>query len=175
MSPKRASSKASTFSGFPRWRSRFRRTVSAKLFESLPPLGVGLLVAGTTRLELHLAAPQELADAVGTSVLDAMALSQEPVGLPDRRDPPFLHRLLRILEGLGRDQSSAAALAHPALQELLEPALPVAGEPPLALTPGVAQRPRRLPQVAALLGLQEPEHPDPLEEVGVTMALFELL
>ena len=48
--------------------------------------------------------------------------------------------------------------------------------PPLALTPGVAQRLGGLPEViSALFGLEEPEHPEALEQVRVTMALFELL
>ena len=109
------------------------------------------------------------------SVLDAMALSQELVGLPDRCDLPFLHGLLQLLEGFGRDQLLATTLTHPAPQKLLEPAVLVACEPPVALTPGVSQRLRRLSQVTALCGLQEPEHPQALEEVGVAMALFELL
>ena len=45
----------------------------------------------------------------------------------------------------------------------------------MALAPGVAQRLGGLSQVTALLGLEEPEHPDALEEVRVSMALFELL
>jgi hypothetical protein len=49
---------------------------------------VGLLVAGTARLELGLASPEELADAVGVGVLDAVALAQELVGVADRRDLP---------------------------------------------------------------------------------------
>jgi hypothetical protein len=39
-------------------------------------LGVGFLVARTTRLELHLVSPEELADAVRVGVLDAVALSK---------------------------------------------------------------------------------------------------
>jgi hypothetical protein len=118
---------------------------------------VGLLVAGTTRFELDLASPEELADAVGVSVLDAVALSKEPVGLGDGCDLPPLHGLLQILEGFLGDQFLAAALAHPALQELLKTALLVASEPPVALTPGVAQRLGRLPEVGALLALEEPK------------------
>jgi hypothetical protein len=56
-------------------------TVEAKFFESLLLLLVGLLVAGTARLELHLVTPQKLTDTVGVSVLDAVALSKELVGL----------------------------------------------------------------------------------------------
>ena len=95
--------------------------------------------------------------------------------MTDRGDLPPLHRLLQVLEGLGRDQLLAAALAHPALEKLLQTALFVAREPPVALALGVAQRRGGLPQVTALLGLEEPEHPDALEEVRVSMALFELL
>ncbi len=82
MSPKRASSKAKTSSGFcpGRRRSRLRLTASADgvgevfLKASCSLFGVGLLVPGAARLELDLAPPQELTltDAVGVSVLDAM-------------------------------------------------------------------------------------------------------
>ncbi len=81
MSPNRASSKAKTFSGFPRWRSRIRPMVEAKFFEGLLLLGIGFLVAGAARLGLDLAPPQELTNTVGVGVLDAVALAQELVGL----------------------------------------------------------------------------------------------
>jgi hypothetical protein len=45
----------------------------------------------------------------------------------------------------------------------------------VALTPTVAQRLGGLPQVTAFLGLEEPEHPDALEQVRVAVALFEFL
>ncbi len=93
MSPKRASSKAITFSGFlPRRASLW--TVLAKFFEGLLLLLVGPLMPRTTRLELDFASPEKLADTVGVSVLDAMALSQELVGLADGGDLPSLHGLL---------------------------------------------------------------------------------
>jgi hypothetical protein len=76
---------------------------------------VGLLVAGTTRLELDLASPQELTHAVRVGVLDAVALAQELVGLRDGGDLPPLHSLLKLLEGFGSDQFLAATLADPAL------------------------------------------------------------
>ena len=147
----------------------------AKFFEGLLLFGVGLLVAGTSRLELDLAPSEELANAVGVRILDAVALSKELVGLRDRGDLPPLHGLLQVLEGLWRDQFLPATLMHPALEQFLKPSLPVAGEPPLALTPRVAQRLGDLPQVRALLGFEESEHPDPLEEVRIAMVLFELL
>jgi hypothetical protein len=150
ISPKRASSKAITFSGFPFSGSGARlcaRSRRRSFFEGLLLLGVGLLVAGTSRLELDLAASEELADAIGVGVLDAVALSKELVGLRDGGDLPTLHDLLQILEGLWRDQFLSATLMHPALEQFLKSSHPVAGEPPLALTPGVAQRLGDLPQV----------------------------
>jgi hypothetical protein len=42
---------------------------------------VGFLVAGTTRLFVHLASSEELAHAVRVSVLDAVTLSKELLGL----------------------------------------------------------------------------------------------
>src|SRR3954468_19136697 len=109
------------------------------------------------------------------SVLDAVALAQELVGLGDRRDLPALHGLLKILEGFGRDQFLTTALAQPALEKLLDAALLIALEPPLALTPTVAQHLSGLSQVGTILGLEEPEHPDALEQVRISMVLFELL
>src|SRR5215212_11089613 len=177
MSPKRASSKPSPSEASPsgsgaRLSARSRRR---SFFEGLLLFGVGLLGARATCLELDLAASEELADAIGVRILDGVALSKELVGLRDRGDLPPLHGLLQILEGLWRDQFLPATLMHPALEQFLKPSLPVAGEPPLALTPGVAQRLGDLPQVRALLGFEEAEHPDPLEEVRIAMVLFELL
>ena len=94
----------------------------------------------TTRLELHLAAPQKLTHTIGVGVFDAVSFAQELVGLPDRGDLPLLHGLLQIFEGFVRDQLLAPTLAHPALQKLLQTTLPVGSEPPLALAPTVAQR-----------------------------------
>jgi hypothetical protein len=45
-------------------------------------------VAGTTRLELDLASPEELANAIGVPILDAVALSKELLGLRDGGDLP---------------------------------------------------------------------------------------
>jgi hypothetical protein len=60
-----------------------------------------------------------LADAVRVSVLDAVAdavaLTQELVGLRYGGDLPPLHGLLKLLEGFGRDQLLTASLADPAL------------------------------------------------------------
>src|ERR671920_1565629 len=108
-------------------------------------------------------------------VEDAMTLSKELVGLSDGGDLSQLHALLEVLQSLGRDQLLATTLVHPALQKLLDAAVLVGGEPPLALTPGVTQSPGCFSQVGTLLALKEPEHPDALEEVGIAMALFEFL
>jgi len=132
-------------------------------------------MARAVRLELDLASPEELADAIGMSVLDAVSLAQELLGVADGGDLPVLHGLLQILEGFGRDQFLTTALAHPALEKLLDAALLVALEPPLALTPTLAQRLGDLSQVGTILGLEEPEHPDALEQVRIAMVLFELL
>src|SRR5215203_5086352 len=64
---------------------------------------------------------------------------------------------------------------YSALQKLLDAALLIGGEPPLALTPRVTQSPGGFSQVGTLLGLQEPEHPDALEEVRIAMVLFQFL
>ena len=72
-------------------------------------------MARTTRLELHLASPEELAHAVRVGVLDAMALSKELLGLRDGGDLPTLHGLLEVRKGFFADQFLAAALADPAL------------------------------------------------------------
>ncbi len=45
-------------------------------------------MAGTARLGFDLAPPEELADAVGVGVLDAVAPSQKLVGVADRGDLP---------------------------------------------------------------------------------------
>ena len=94
----------------------------------------------TARLELDLASPEELADAVGVSVLDAVSFSKELVGLADGCDLPFFMASSKSSKASGRDQLLSAALAHPTLEKLLESALLVACEPSLALTPRVAQR-----------------------------------
>ena len=76
---------------------------------------VGLLMPRTARLELDLASPEELADAVGVGVEDGVALSKEFIGLGYGGDLAALHGLLQILEGLFGDQLLlAASLAHPA-------------------------------------------------------------
>ena len=89
MSQKRASSKAITFSGFPRWRFRLLADGVREVFLKASCPGVGLLMPRTARLELDLASPEELADAVGVSVLDAVSFSKELVGLADGCDLPF--------------------------------------------------------------------------------------
>src|SRR5215207_11312732 len=113
--PKRASSKARTFSGFlsdSRWPSSL--ILSAKFFESLLLLGVGLLMPRASCLELYLVAPEELSYAVGVRVLYA-ALAQEPMSLPDRCYLSSFHGLLEFFEGFGRDQLLATAFVYSAL------------------------------------------------------------
>src|SRR5215210_1198634 len=109
------------------------------------------------------------------SVLDAMTLSKELIGLPYGGDLPQLHGLLEVLQSLRRRQLLATALMHPAPQKLLDAVLLIGGEPPLALTPRVTQSPCGFSQIGTLLGLQEPEHPDALEEVRVAMVLLQFL
>ena len=64
-------------------------TISSIFFESLLLLRVGLFVSRATRLELHLATPEELTDTIGMRVLYAMTLSKELVGLRDSGYLPF--------------------------------------------------------------------------------------
>src|SRR5215210_7170031 len=87
------------------------------------------------------------ADGVGEVFLKASCFSGSafswrgrPVfGLRDGGDLSHLHALLEVLQSLLSDQLLATTLMHPALEKLLDAALLVGGEPPLALTPGVAQ------------------------------------
>jgi hypothetical protein len=117
-------------------------------FESLLLFWVGLLMPRASRLELCLAAPEELTDTIGVRVLYA-ALAQEPMSLPDRGYLSLLHGLLEFFEGFGRDQLLATAFVYSALEQLLETTVPAAGKPPLALAPRVAQSVRCLCQVGA--------------------------
>jgi hypothetical protein len=127
----------------------------AKFFESLLLLGVGFLVPRASRLELYLAPPENLTDTVGVGILDA-SLAQEPMSLPDRGYLAPFHGFLEFFKGFGRDQLLATAFVHPAFEQLLETTLPVAGEPPLALAPTVAQSVGCLSQIGAFPRLQEP-------------------
>src|SRR4051812_34040681 len=97
MSPKRASSKAITFSGFflsggsavgsPVGSASHSRPIllssPRNFFEGLLLFRVGLLVAGPPRLELHLGPPQQTPDALGVGVVDA-SLKKEPMRLGNR-------------------------------------------------------------------------------------------
>src|SRR5215213_2820062 len=149
MRPKRASSKARTFSGFLWGSGRLSSlTLPANFFESLLLLGVGLFVARPARLELYLPAPQELSYAVGVGVLDA-TFAQEPMSLRDGGYLTPFHGLLEFFEGFGRDQLLTTAFFHPAFEQLFQTPLCVAGEPPLALAPRVAQSLSCLCQVGA--------------------------
>ena len=58
---------------------------------------------------------EELTDAIGMSVLDAMTLAQELIGPRDGGDLPYLHGLLEVLQSLGRDQFLATTLMYSAL------------------------------------------------------------
>ena len=49
------------------------------------------------------------------SVLDAMTLSKDLIGLRDGGDLPHLHGLLEVLQSLGRDQLLASTLMYSAL------------------------------------------------------------
>src|SRR4030095_16982711 len=104
-----------------------------------------------------------------------MTLAQELIGLPYGGDLPQLHGLLEVLQSLRGRRLLATTLMYAALSTLLHAALLIGGEPPLALTPGVTQSPCGLCQVGTFLGLQEPEHPDALEEVRIAMVLFQFL
>jgi hypothetical protein len=72
-------------------------------------------VARATGLQLDLVSSEELTDAIGMSVLDAMTLAQELIGLPYGGDLPHLHGLLEVLQSLGRDQFLATTLVYSAL------------------------------------------------------------
>ena len=108
-----------------------------------------------SRLELYLAAPEKLPHTIGVGVLDA-SIAQEPMSLRDGGYLTPFHGLLEFFEGFGRNQLLTTALFHPAFEQLLQTTLSVAGEPSLALAPGVAQSVRCLSQVRALLRFQEP-------------------
>src|SRR5215212_8126634 len=141
MRPKRASSKAMTFKGLlGSGRLALRPELPSRqtFFESLLPLWVGFLMPRASRLELYLAAPEELSYAVGVRVLDA-SLAQELVSLRDGCDLSLPHGLLQFFEGFGGDQLLATTFIYPAFEQLLETTLLVGGKPPLTLTPGVAQ------------------------------------
>jgi hypothetical protein len=129
MRPKRASSKARTFSGLSGSGRLSSLTLPANFFESLLLLGVGLLVTLPARLELYLAAPEKLSYAVGVRVLYA-AFAQEPMSLRDGGYLSLLHGLLEFFEGFGRDQLLATALVYSAsLCAYLWPHSPLVGYP----------------------------------------------
>src|SRR5215213_5277324 len=124
MRPKRASSKARTLCSACRalggHLGGLRPALPSRrsFFESLLLLWVGFLVPRAPRLELHLAAPEELTDAVRMRVLDA-SLAQEPMSLPDRGYLTPFHGLLEFFEGFGRNQLLTTAFVHPAFEQLL--------------------------------------------------------
>ena len=62
------------------------------------------------------------------------------MSLPDRGYLTPFHGLLELFKGFGRNQLLlATAFVYSAFEQLLETTLPVAGKPPLALAPRVAQ------------------------------------
>jgi hypothetical protein len=86
-------------------------------FESLLFFWVGLLMPRASRLELHLAAPEELTDTIGVRVLDA-PLPQELVCLRDGGYLTPFHGLLEFFEGFGRDQLLTATFVYSAFEQL---------------------------------------------------------
>jgi hypothetical protein len=67
-------------------------------------LWVGFLVPRASRLELHLAAPEELTDTIGVRVLNA-SLAQEPMSLRDGGYLTPFHGLFKLFEGFGLTSS----------------------------------------------------------------------
>ena len=88
-------------------------------------------------------------------VLDA-SLAQELMSLPDGGDLASFHGFLEFFKGFFCDQLLATTFVYPAFEQLLETPLPVAGKPPLALAPTVAQSVGGLSQITAFSRLQEP-------------------
>jgi hypothetical protein len=69
-----------------------------------------------SRLELYLAAPEELTDTIGVRVLDA-TLAQELVSLPDGGYLTSFHGLLEFFEGFGGNQLLTTAFVHSACEQ----------------------------------------------------------
>src|SRR5215210_9184197 len=86
-----------------------------------------------------------------------------------------LHGLLKLFKGFFRNEFCGATLVYPAHQELLQTLLAVGDEPPLALTPAVAQSLGHFSQGRTLLGLEKLKHLYPVKNVAVSMALLQLL
>jgi len=107
------------------------------------------------RLELDFPAPEKLTDTIGMRILDT-SLLQKLIGLSNGGYLSLLHGLLELFKGFGRDQLLAATFVYPAFEQLFQTAPPVAGKPPLALAPTVAQSVGSLSQVRAFSRLQEP-------------------
>jgi hypothetical protein len=128
-------------------------------------------VPRTTRLELHLVTPQKRSDTLGVSV------AHPSVGedLSDGGNLAPLHGFLELFEDFFANQLLGTTLMHSADQKLAQALLSVSDEPPLALAPAVAQGFSCFSKVGTLCRLEEPEHLQPMEQVAVAMALFELL
>src|SRR3982750_4585994 len=73
----------------------------------------------------------------GMRILDT-SLLQKLIGLSNGGYLSPLHGLLELFKGFGRDQLLAATFVYSAFEQPFQTALPVGGEPPLALTPAVA-------------------------------------
>jgi hypothetical protein len=168
INPKRASSKAKTFSGFlleeeeeeekeeESCPSLSALTFSANFFWKPPLLFlVGLLVARPPGFQLHLLTPKKTSDTFGVSVMHSL-LQEEFVSLGYGGDLAPLHiaassSLGRLLGG--NELLGGATLVYPAHQKLLQTLLAIGDEPPLALTPAVSEGFGCLSEVRALLGL----------------------
>src|SRR5215207_8551712 len=86
-----------------------------------------------------------------------------------------LHGLFQLFKGFFRNEFCGATLVYPAHQELLQTLLAVDDEPPLTLTPAVAQSLGHFSQGRTLLELEKLKHLHPVEQVAVSMALLQLL
>jgi hypothetical protein len=118
MSPKRASSKAITFTGFPDASTALAPARASLVFprnflELLLLFSVGLLVARPARFEFRLATPQKPSDALRVGVMHA-PIPKKPMRLRDRGYLAALHRILHLRERLLRNQLRRTPLAHPA-------------------------------------------------------------
>src|SRR5918995_2084511 len=150
------------------------RPLLRTFFEVLLLPLVGLLVPRAPRLGLRLAAPEEPSDALRMRV-SYSPLHQKLVGLSDGGYLTPLHRLLQFFPRLLCDQLFGTTLIYPAHQKLPLATPLVSGEPPLALAPAVVQSLGRFGEVFALPALEEPQHPHPLEQMAVAVALLQLL
>src|SRR5829696_153424 len=150
------------------------RPLLRTFFEVLLLPLVGLLVPRAPRLGLRLAAPEEPSDALRMRVAYA-PFHQKLMRLGGGGYLAPLHRLLQFFPRLLGEQLLGTTLIYPAHQKLPLATPLVNGEPSLALTPAIAQSLGRFREVFALPTLKEPQHPHPVKQVGVSMALLKLL